>query len=101
MVFQRVDGRLRGGQHLDVEALEQCPRAKLGARELLADVVVVKVRRLRVESYVDSENIGEHIAEPKRRWRAAKQMEIACEEPPGRARIGARRTTPRRHTQCF
>src|SRR6185437_7714928 len=64
---ERIGGAFRRGQHLDVEFLEERPRAKGRARERGADGVEVKIRRPSLQAHRQAEHLRKHLVEPERR----------------------------------
>ncbi len=100
VVAEIVVRALGGREQLDVEAVEQGARAEgVASPELRVDPVVIEVGGRRLERDVDAEHLGEDMVEPEPRRRAAEQVIMRREQPPGLARIGrwtARRDAARR-----
>ncbi len=87
MGLETIDRRLCRRQHLDVESLEQRPRAKRLGSQCCADRVEVRVGARRVERYFHPEYHFEHVIEPQRRRCSAEQIEVLREQLPCRARV--------------
>ncbi len=64
VVHERIERRLRGRDHLDVEALEQCARTVRGISEARGDAVEVTVGAFRRKTLVDAEHRMERMVEP-------------------------------------
>jgi hypothetical protein len=84
---QAVAGGVGGGEHLDVEALEQRARTELGADEPLGDLVVHAVGGGRRELHPHAEQLVQLVVEPHARRGAAEQVVVLGEAPPDHARV--------------
>jgi hypothetical protein len=94
MMIERIDRRLGGGQHFDVEALEQRTRPECILGQLLADDIVVMIGGRRLEAHLNAKHFREHIVHPQPRGRAVEQIKVRGEFAPCFARLGRRRSAP-------
>jgi hypothetical protein len=83
-----VERTLRRCQDLDIEALEEPARPELGIRQLFADTVEVKIRRLRPERHGHGKQRLERMVEPEPGRCGAKQVIMLGETPPYLAAVG-------------
>src|SRR5439155_23249222 len=88
VVLEPITGRVRCGENLDAEPLEQRARPELRGGELLPDLVVDPRRRLGGQPVMDAEHLVQLVIEPRARGRAAEQVVMVCEPLPYPARIG-------------
>jgi hypothetical protein len=85
--FERVERRIGGRQHLDVEALEERAGQKLRRAQLFGDGVEVEVGGLLREPRFHPEELLEGKIQPQARRGAAKEIIMAGEDAPDLARI--------------
>jgi hypothetical protein len=88
VVLEPILRALGGGQGLDVEAVEQRPGPEGLGGQGLVDGVEIEVRGLGRSGTPEAEHLAEHVVEPQPGRRAAKQVEVLGQQPPGLARIG-------------
>src|SRR3954464_3791339 len=64
MAIERIGRRIRRREHLDVEALQQCPRSELDGRQSLGDVVIRFLCRLGIQRVLDPEHFAQLVLYP-------------------------------------
>src|SRR5439155_9126357 len=100
VVLEAIAGRVRGGEDLDAEPLEQRPRPELGGSEFLRDFVVDPRPRLARQPVAHAEHLVQLVIEPGAGGRAPEQVVVVCEPLPHLARIGLDgRSIPARRPQ--
>ena len=87
MVLEQVQGIFGGGDHFDIETLEQGAGAKIRQRQLFVDGVVIIVRRLRPEGAVQAEHFQEGVIQPGAAGRAAEDVIMLGEPLPDLAPV--------------
>jgi hypothetical protein len=87
VLLQGIGGGVSGAEHLDVEALEEGARSKLGARELLCEMVIDPLRALAGQLLVNPEDVDELVLEPEAGRSAAEKVEVFSEALPDSAVI--------------
>ncbi len=65
MVSQRVCRTLGGGDHFDVESLEQRARPECRCLQCRGDGVVVLVRGVRIEAHGEAEYVMKYVVQPR------------------------------------
>jgi hypothetical protein len=86
VVGQVVARVVRGGQHLDAEALQQRPRPEVGPAHRRRDLVVDRVGGGGGRPYGHPEDLGELALQPEPARRAAEGVPVGAQRPPGRPR---------------
>src|SRR5215216_946984 len=87
VLLQGLGGSLSVEEHIDVEAFEEGAGSKLGARELLYEVVIDPLRTLAGQLLLDPEDVDELILKPETGGGAAEEMEVFSEALPDSAVI--------------
>src|SRR5215217_9325783 len=87
VLLQGVGGSVSSAKHLDVEALEEGAGSKLGARELLCEVVIDPLRTLAGQLLLNPEDVNELVLKPETGWGAAEEVEVFSEALPDLAVI--------------
>ena len=88
LVPAQIVGRpVGGGDHLELEALEQRPRQEVRPREARRDAVIIFVGGKRRQRLGEPEQVRERRVEPQPRRRAAEQMVVFGKAPPDGAPI--------------
>src|ERR1700693_3282926 len=87
MMRQRIERRLGGRNHLDVEALEQRARTKRWKSKTFVDVIEQAIGGFGRQTLLNAEDLVERVIEPEARGRASEQVIVGREGSPDLARI--------------
>jgi hypothetical protein len=87
VVPQVQGGRIRRGNDLDVEAIEQCAGPEPSVGHACGDLVIDRVSRLGAWDLVDPEYLDELVFQPIARGCAPEKLPVLAECAPDRPRI--------------
>jgi hypothetical protein len=82
MVAQIRGSRIRRGDDLDIEAVEQRPWTELRVGHTISDLVIDRVGSLGARDQIDTEDLDELVLQPVARGRAAEELPVFAERTP-------------------
>jgi hypothetical protein len=85
-------GRVRGGDDLDVEAIEQCAWTKLRVCYASGDLVVNGIGRLRTWNLINPEDLDELMFQPVAGGRATEELPVLTKRTPDLSGVGFNRS---------
>jgi hypothetical protein len=87
IIFKRVEGRIRGRQHLDPESLKEGSGQEFRRGKFLLNDLVVAIGIRGAETFCESKVLLEGIVKPETRGGAAEEVIVNGKDPPNLARI--------------